>query len=107
MSFLVPGRHVGDGLLLIYLQILASLTVNISRVYSVSNGGALYNSHEASGDDSDSEMDHEESNVEELQVSIMLLRRIQDARCFLNTIYFFSIHKVTSHICNSQVSNEQ
>lgn len=64
----VPGQHVGDGLLLIYLQILASLTVNISRVYSVSNGGALHNSHEASGDDSDSEMDHEESNVEELQV---------------------------------------
>ena len=39
----------------------------------MSNGSALYSSHEASGDDSDSEMDHEESNVEELQVSILLL----------------------------------
>ena len=107
MSFLVPGRHVGDGLLLIYLQILASLTVNISRVYSVSNGGALYNSHEASGDDSDSEMDHEESNEEELRVSIALLRHIQDGRCFLNTTYFVSVRMLTSHICNPQVSLEQ
>jgi hypothetical protein len=74
LLFLVPGQHVGDGLLLIYMQILASLTVNISRVYSVSNGGALHSSHEASGDDSDSEMDHEESNVEELQVSSGTLR---------------------------------
>lgn len=107
MLFLVPGRHIGDGLLLIYLQILASVTVNISRVYSVSNGGALYNGHEASGDDSDSEMDHEESNVEELQVSIVLLRHIQDARCFLNTNYFFIVRNLTSHICNSQVSHVQ
>jgi hypothetical protein len=72
--FPVPGRNIGDGLLLIYLQILASLTVNISRVYGVSNGGALHSNHEVSGDDSDSEMDHEDSNVEELQVSSGALR---------------------------------
>ncbi|KAJ9576987.1 hypothetical protein L9F63_006424 [Diploptera punctata] len=64
----VPGQSVGgDGLLLIYLQILASLTVNISKMYMTSHGS----SHESVGDsdfDSGSEMDHEDSNVEELHV---------------------------------------
>ncbi|XP_069702572.1 ubiquitin-protein ligase E3C isoform X1 [Periplaneta americana] len=64
----VPGQNVGgDGLLLIYLQILASLTVNISKVYNGANGAALHSSHD-SDIDSNSEMDHEESNVEELQI---------------------------------------
>jgi hypothetical protein len=70
--FTVPRQSVGDGLLLIYLQILASLTVNISKVYSGSNGGTGRSSHDTSGDsgdDSDSEMDHEDSSNQELQVS--------------------------------------
>lgn len=68
MGFLVPGQNVGDGLLLIYLQILATLTVNVSKIYNRSS----HSGHDTSGDsddDSGNEMDHEESNIEELQVS--------------------------------------
>jgi hypothetical protein len=81
----VPRRSVGDGLLLIYLQILASLTVNISKVYSGSNGGTVHSGHDTSGDsgdDSDSEMDHEDSSNQELQVSTSTLR-------LLNVTTFF------------------
>lgn len=72
MFFSVPGQNVGDGLLLIYLQILANLTVNISKVYNGSNTGTKRSGHDTSGDsddDSGNEMDHEGSNIEELQVS--------------------------------------
>jgi hypothetical protein len=64
----VPGQSVGgDGLLLIYLQILASLTVNISKMYTSSKHGSQENGGD-SDVDSNSEMDHGENNVEELQV---------------------------------------
>jgi hypothetical protein len=91
MFFSVPGQNVGDGLLLIYLQILSSLTVNISKVCSGSSGGTAQSSHYYSGDsddDSNSEMDHEESNVEELQVSTNA-SKLLCAIFFYNGFYLF------------------
>jgi hypothetical protein len=91
--FSVPRRSVGDGLLLIYLQILASLTVNISKVYSGSNGGTVHSSHDTSGDsgdDSDSEMDREDSSTQELQVSTSTSRLPNAMTSFLQ---MYSIKK--------------
>jgi hypothetical protein len=84
--FSVPRRSVGDGLLLIYLQILASLTVNISKVYTGSNGRTVHTGHETSGDsgdDSDSEMDHEDSSNQELQVSASTSRLLNATTTYL------------------------
>ncbi|PSN48070.1 hypothetical protein C0J52_03451 [Blattella germanica] len=70
----VPGQNTGivrDGLLLIYLQILASLTVNISKMYSASSINTIHGTNDTAPDsdnDSSSEMDHEDNNIEELQV---------------------------------------